>query len=111
GIFSFWLRAWASDRPLTYLGFGGTGHQVRDALHPLDLADLVDRQLRAGSGAAGVWSVGGGRAGAMSLAQLSAWCADRFGPRQITAEPSPRKWDVPWVVMDSARARERFGWT
>jgi CDP-paratose 2-epimerase len=111
GIFSFWLRAWASDHPLTYLGFGGTGHQVRDALHPLDLADLVDRQLRAGSSAAGVWSVGGGRAGAMSLAQLSAWCADRFGPRQITAEPSPRKWDVPWVVMDTARARERFGWT
>jgi CDP-paratose 2-epimerase len=111
GIFSYWLRAWAAARPLAYLGFDGTGRQVRDALHPRDLADLVDRQLRAGSDAAGIWSVGGGPVNSMSLAALSAWCGDRFGPRQVRAEPSPRKWDVPWVVMDTARARDRFAWT
>ena len=111
GIFSYWIRAWASGRPLAYLGFNGTGHQVRDALHPLDLADLIDRQLRAGTGAGGVWGVGGGAVNAMSLAQLSAWCTSRFGPRPVRAEPSARKWDVPWVVIDAARARERFTWT
>jgi CDP-paratose 2-epimerase len=111
GIFSYWLRAWGSGLPLAYLGFDGTGHQVRDALHPADLADLVERQLRTGPAAGGTWSVGGGPSNAMSLAQLSAWCADRFGPRQVRAEPVARKWDVPWVVIDAQRARRRFEWT
>lgn len=111
GIFSYWVRAWASGQPLTYLGFGGAGHQVRDALHPADLADLVERQLRAASGASGVWSVGGGPSNAMSLAQLSAWCTEQLGGRQIRADPAQRRWDVPWVVMDTTCVKDRFGWT
>ena len=41
GIFSFWIHAWRSQLPLRYIGFGGRGLQVRDALHPQDLATLV----------------------------------------------------------------------
>jgi CDP-paratose 2-epimerase len=111
GIFSYWLRAWASGRPLTYLGFDGSGHQVRDALHTADLADLVERQLRAGRGAAGIWNAGGGPDNAMSLAHLSRWCAERFGPRTVAVDRNRRKWDVPWLVMDTARAGDRFAWT
>jgi CDP-paratose 2-epimerase len=110
GIFSYWVRAWASQRPLTYLGFDGTGHQVRDALHPEDLADLIERQIRSGAGASGIWNVGGGRSHAMSLAQLSGWCASRFGSRDLARDPTLRRWDVPWVVIDSGRASSRFGW-
>jgi CDP-paratose 2-epimerase len=110
GIVSFWVRAWASAQPLAYLGFDGIGHQVRDALHPRDLADLVERQIRAGNGASGTWTIGGGPSNAMSLAQLSAWCAERFGRRDVSADTRERRWDVPWIVMDSGRARDRFGW-
>jgi CDP-paratose 2-epimerase len=111
GIFSYWLRAWASGRRLTYLGFDGSGHQVRDALHTDDLADLIERQLRAGQEAAGTWNAGGGPANAMSLAQLSGWCAERFGPATVAVDSDRRRWDVPWLVMDAARARARFDWT
>lgn len=111
GIFSYWIRAWASQRPLTYLGFDGTGHQVRDALHPEDLTDLIERQIRSGSGASGIWNVGGGQNNAMSLVQLSGWCADRFGAREVARDPVPRRWDVPWIVIDSACVSRRFGWT
>jgi CDP-paratose 2-epimerase len=110
GIFSYWIGAWASRRRLTYLGFDGSGHQVRDALHPTDLADLVERQLRAGRDAAGIWNAGGGPSNAMSLAQVSGWCAERFGPATVGADGESRKWDVPWLVMDAARARDRFAW-
>jgi CDP-paratose 2-epimerase len=110
GIFSYWVRAWASSLPLSYLGFNGTGRQVRDAFHPEDLADLIERQIRSGSGASGIYNVGGGPDRAMSLAQLSAWCRERFGARLVTPDPAPRRWDVPWVVMDSRKARSRFGW-
>ena len=46
----------------------------------------------------------------MSLARLSAWCADRFGPATVAVDRERRKWDVPWLVMDAARARDRFAW-
>jgi CDP-paratose 2-epimerase len=110
GIFSYWVRAWACGRPLTYLGFDGTGRQVRDALHPADLGALVERQIDRGSAAAGTWNVGGGAANAMSLAQLSDWCADRFGPRPVQADRNARQYDVPWLAMDHTRATAMFGW-
>jgi CDP-paratose 2-epimerase len=108
GIFSYWIRAWASGRPLAYLGFDGSGCQVRDALHPLDLARLIERQISAAS--TGAWNVGGGLSNAMSLAQLSAWCAAQFAPRPVSADGARRQWDVPWLVMDSSEATRRFGW-
>jgi CDP-paratose 2-epimerase len=111
GIFSYWVRAWASGRQLAYHGFDGTGYQVRDALHATDLADLIERQLRAGSDASGLWTAGGGASNAMSLAQLSAWCSERFGPRDVGAERTHRKWDAPWLVMDSSRTADRFEWS
>jgi CDP-paratose 2-epimerase len=79
GIFSYWLHAHAARRTLKYLGFGGHGYQVRDALHPRDLARLVDMQLR-NPGRGGLQNVSGGQQNSMSLAQLTAWCDDRFGP-------------------------------
>ena len=53
--------------------------QVRDALHPRDLARLVELQLRQ-PGNGGMQNVSGGQEISMSLAQLTAWCNERFGP-------------------------------
>jgi CDP-paratose 2-epimerase len=33
GVFSYWLLAHRFGRPLSYLGYGGSGKQVRDLLH------------------------------------------------------------------------------
>jgi CDP-paratose 2-epimerase len=111
GIYSFWIRMYALRRPLKYIGFGGTGHQVRDALHPRDLADLLLRQTEHSSRSSGkVWNVGGGAAGAMSLAQLSRWCADTFGEHKVQADGTPRPFDVPWVVMDNRNVEQTFDW-
>jgi len=72
GIFSYWLHAHSSRRPLKYLGFGGHGFQVRDALHPRDLARMVDFQLRS-NGPGQLLTFAGGRANGMSLRQLTDW--------------------------------------
>ena len=53
GIFSFWIRAYAV-RPLKYIGFDGTGHQVRDALHPDDLTELILHKSSSHGAAAGI---------------------------------------------------------
>ena len=109
GIFSYWLHAHATRRPLKYLGFGGHGYQVRDALHPRDLARLVDLQLR-NPGQSGLQNVSGGQENSMSLAQLTDWCNERFGTHVPLADGSDRPYDVPWLVLDSAQARNAFDW-
>src|SRR5260370_36479913 len=38
GIFAFWISSYLRRRPLKYIGFVGHGHQVRDCLHPRDVA-------------------------------------------------------------------------
>jgi CDP-paratose 2-epimerase len=109
GIFSYWLHAHAARRTLKYLGFGGHGYQVRDALHPRDLARLVDMQLR-NPGRGGLQNVSGGQQNSMSLAQLTAWCDDRFGPNAPLADGSDRPYDVPWLILDATLAANSFDW-
>lgn len=112
GIFSFWLHRWSRGAPLAYIGFDGRGHQVRDCLHPRDLAELVVRQLGAGAPAdrPRIVNVSGGAAASASLAELSAWCRRRFGAREVGHDPAARPYDLPWVVLDSALARRTWSW-
>jgi CDP-paratose 2-epimerase len=111
GLFSFWLHAHAKRLPLRYIGFGGFGHQVRDAFHPDDLAALVAIQLRRDPPADAIFNAGGGAGNSMSIAQLTEWCDKRFGTHAPSSDPKPRPFDLPWVVMDSGRARRELGWS
>ena len=110
GIFSFWINSWLRHRPLKYIGFNGRGGQVRDCLDPRDLLPLLHQQMHASSAQHRICNVGGGVANSMSLAQLSAWCTDRFGPREVAADPTARPFDIPWMVLDSTRATEEWNW-
>jgi CDP-paratose 2-epimerase len=111
GIFSYWIHSWARRAPLKYIGFGGTGHQVRDCLHPEDLRALVLQQMAAGDRKGNrIVNVGGGASSAMSLRQLSEWCAREFGPHDVAVDLSPRPFDLPWVVLDSSRAEQEWDW-
>jgi CDP-paratose 2-epimerase len=111
GIFSYWIHSYCRRRPLQYLGFDGTGRQVRDCLHARDLLPLVVQQMsETRPEAPRVLNVSGGLTQSASLRQLSAWCAARFGAHAIEAEPQNRPFDVPWLVLDASRARQVWGW-
>jgi CDP-paratose 2-epimerase len=111
GIFSYWIHAYAARQPLKYTGFDGQGLQVRDCLHPADLAPVLVRQIQQPSASPETpLNFGGGCQNSMSLAQLSDWCEKRFGSHRITSDPTPRPFDVPWMVVDSAGASKRWGW-
>lgn len=110
GIFSYWLHAHATKQRLRYIGFGGHGFQVRDALHPDDLAGLLALQFRRDPPDNPIFHAGGGADNSMSLAQLTAWCDARFGPHPPEPDTRPRKFDIPWLAMDSARSENELGW-
>lgn len=111
GIFAYWINAWLRGRPLKYIGFDGTGAQSRDCLHPADLVPLLRRQMAEPSRpVARIQNVAGGRTQTMSLAELSAWCAERFGPRDVASDPVPRPFDVAWLSLDAGLAGRQWDW-
>ena len=93
---------------------------MRDCLHPKDLLPVLHKQMTRDSGVKGlrdqgsvdyrICNFGGGVQNSCSLAQLSGWCEKRFGARKVEADPKPRPYDLPWVVMDSTRAKKMWGW-
>jgi len=112
GIFAYWINAWLRRRPLKYIGFDGLGHQVRDILHPRDLLPVLLRQFTAPALDAGdrVCNFSGGARSAMSLRQLSDWCSGSLGIHSVDTDPRPRPFDLPWVVLDSAKAARLWDW-
>jgi CDP-paratose 2-epimerase len=112
GIFAFWIHSFRECRPLSYIGFGGHGHQVRDCLHPKDLLPLIEQQIREplNSSRPRVVNVGGGLSNSMSLRQLTAWCQERYGRMNIESVPETRPFDIPWMVLDSRLAGRIWNW-
>jgi len=112
GIFAYWLNSYVRRRPLTYIGFGGHGYQVRDCLHPRDLLPLLTKQMSAGPIPVGdrIINCSGGAGSARSLRQVSDWCAAKFGPHPVSADSTPRAFDIPWIILDSAKASRIWGW-
>ena len=112
GIFSFWIHSFREKKPLKYIGFNGTGHQVRDALHPKDLVPLLSRQmLEPDWEAPKIINLGGGVQNTMSLKELSSWCEDRFGQNEVLSSQDERPMDAPWIVMDSTTAQNAWDWS
>ena len=111
GIFSYWINAHLRRCTLRYIGFNGTGKQVRDAFHPFDLAALIDLQMNT-SRIKGrrIYTAGGGPKNSISLASLTAWCDARFGANMPQPDSKERTYDIPWMVMDNSDAERDFRW-
>jgi CDP-paratose 2-epimerase len=112
GVFTHWMLAHHFGRELRYIGFGGSGKQVRDLLHVDDLLDLLERQLAEPARWDGVTvNVGGGRACSLSLLETTALCAEISG-RTLTvgASAENRPGDIPIYLSDCTRLFTLTDW-
>lgn len=112
GFLSLWAARHVFGGTLAFRGFGGTGLQVRDVLHPEDLYALLRLQLADPARHSGrVYNAGGGAGNAVSLRELTALCTALTGTRlDVGAVPETHRADIPWYVTDNARAAEATGW-
>jgi CDP-paratose 2-epimerase len=102
GVFTHWMLAHHFGTPLKYIGYGGTGKQVRDLLHVEDLVDLVERQVLAPDAWDGhTVNVGGGRECSLSLLETTEICR-RLTGKEVPIEPvaETRAGDVPIYLSD-----------
>jgi CDP-paratose 2-epimerase len=113
GVFALWMGKHYFKRPLAYIGYGGTGKQVRDFVAVGELCDLVLRQLEAiGTLPRRVYNVGGGLGSSLSLAETTALCEEITGNRvEIERVAENRPSDVRLYVTDNARVTADTGWS
>jgi CDP-paratose 2-epimerase len=112
GVFTHWLLAHYQRRPLAYIGYGGSGKQVRDVLHVDDVCELVLEQLADPEGWNGATvNVGGGVEGSLSLRETTDLCVELTG-NEVPIEPvaQARPGDVPLYATDCRRLFARTDW-
>jgi CDP-paratose 2-epimerase len=112
GVFVLWVAAHYFQKPLKYIGYGGTGKQIRDLLHIQDLLELVDYQLQHFTDLDGdVLNVGGGAENSLSLLETTRLCQQITGHTiEIQGVSEERPGDTPIFITDSSRITQKTGW-
>jgi len=112
GVVALWVLAHHFSQPLTYIGYGGSGKQVRDFLHVDDLCDLIIEQVRDFDHWNGwVGNVAGGEANSASLRELTNLCRDLVGRTcRIGSVAANRPADLRIYIGDCGRLFARGAW-
>lgn len=112
GVIALWVAAHRYQRPLRYIGFGGTGKQVRDFLHVDDFCALIIDQISHFADYAGRrYNAGGGYAHSLSLRETTTLCEEITGHKiSMGSETTNRPADVRIYVTDSSRVSSVRGW-
>ena len=113
GVYALWVAGHYFGLGLRYTGFGGSGKQVRDLLHPDDLFALLEAQVACPAAWTGdVFNAGGGLASSTSLVEYTRLCQEITSRTlAIGSTPETQPTDIPYYVTDNAKVQTAFGWT
>lgn len=112
GVIALWAASHYFGKSLRYIGYGGSGKQVRDVLHVDDLTDaLVDQMQRFEVYGNQTFNLGGGLDSSVSLLELTDICREVSG-RTIPVEPdlADRKADIRSYISDCSKVEATAGW-
>jgi CDP-paratose 2-epimerase len=112
GVVTLWMARHFWNKPLKYIGYGGTGKQVRDILHIDDVIDLIDLQLHQPEKFEGkVFNAGGGVNTSASLLEMTAVCREITGNSpEIGSEANNRPADLRAYITDNSKIELETGW-
>jgi CDP-paratose 2-epimerase len=112
GVIALWMAAHYFRRNLSYIGFDGSGRQVRDFLHIDDFCDLLLEQIGNFETYQGrLFNVGGGLEFSLSLLETTPLCEEITGNHiAITPVAQTRPADVRIYLTDYRRLSAVKGW-
>lgn len=112
GVVMLWAACHFFRKDLTYIGYNGTGKQVRDVLHIDDLCELILKQMeRLDESRGEIFNVGGGSQNNISLQEMTAICQEITGETiPICSDPVTRPNDLIWYITDTSRVSRLFNW-
>lgn len=112
GVVVQWVAKHHYLKPLSYIGYGGKGKQVRDILHIKDLYRLLEIQINDMATHSGeIYNVGGGLERTISLLELTHLCQKYTGniiPIKSVNEDRPG--DIRIYITDNSKITEKTGW-
>lgn len=102
GVMVLWMAAHYFRRGLAYIGFQGTGKQVRDVLHIDDFYDLLVDQIQYFALYSGhAYNIGGGLSNSLSLQETTQLCAEITGNTiPLASSAITRQADVRLYISD-----------
>jgi CDP-paratose 2-epimerase len=112
GVATLWLSRHYFKQPLSYIGYGGKGKQVRDILHVDDLVELIDLQIHQPHFFKGkTFNAGGGIENSIALNEMTLLCQQITGNRvAINSEIETRKADLKNYTSDISRITSETPW-
>ena len=112
GVVTLWVARHIYGGELDYIGYGGTGRQVRDMLHVDDLLRLIVHEIQHLDDLNGrTFNVGGGLECSASLLELTTLCQGITGNSiTIGAIPEDRPADIRIYITDNSAITEATGW-
>ena len=112
GFVSLWLWRHLNNSKLNYIGFGGTGKQVRDVLHIEDLCELVLLQIQKIKKINNkLFNVGGGKTNSINLLQLTKLSQDITRNKiKIGRVKKTSSYDVHYFISDLNYVKKLYKW-
>lgn len=112
GVMALWVAKHHYNKSLSYIGYGGTGKQVRDFIHIKDLYRLISIQMKDMSKYNGkIYNVGGGVERSISLLELTKLCQKYTGNKiKIEKVDMNRDGDIPVFITDNSKVTKDTGW-
>ena len=112
GFVPLWVAKHLFKKKLSYIGFGGKGHQVRDVIHIDDVCNIIFLQIKKlKSINNNIFNIGGGAKNSISLLGLTNKCK-KLTKNNINIKKVLRTsiFDIPYFVTDNSKILKTYKW-
>ncbi len=113
GFVSLWTWHHYTKKNLAYIGYGGTGNQVRDVLHIADFNILIYQQIKKFNLIFNKkFCVGGSNKSYTSLKNLTKICEKTTGNKiRFKKVKTTSVYDIPYFITDNNLVKKTYGWS
>ena len=113
GFVSLWVWKHINKKKLSYIGFGGKGHQIRDVIHIYDVCQLISLQIKKISNVYNLTvNVGGGKKNSISLKNLTKHCQKITSNKiKISSKKITSNYDIPYYITNNSKVRKIYKWS
>ena len=113
GFISLWVAKHFFKGKLSYIGYGGNGHQVRDVIHIQDVCEIIYLQIKKINILNNLTlNIGGGLKNAISLRNLTSKCIKLTSNKiKIKKLKKTSLFDIPYFVTDNFKLKKKYNWS
>ncbi|MDC0896158.1 NAD-dependent epimerase/dehydratase family protein [Candidatus Pelagibacter sp.] len=112
GLISLWIIKHIFKQKLSYIGFGGTGKQIRDVLFIEDFCELILLSIKKFKSVKNqIFCVGGGRKNKINLLELTDYCQKITKNKiKISRIKKTSNYDIPYFVAKNQKVKNLLNW-